>query len=152
MMMISKISSISSKTTLSLWLSGMKASSLAWILFRWEGGCSVILLDFLKFFLLKDSTGENIMVFEGAPAWWAVNRDTWQTIFPHCSRNALCPAKGHSVKVEMLQLLENHFFDPLEQENVSTNPQRFSSCDCNLRNLFQWCSLTGIAKDQNTKC
>jgi len=67
-MRISKIRSISSIPTASLWLSGAKAPSLAQVLLWWEGGCSVILTVFVQFFLSKDSMGDNTTVFEGVPA------------------------------------------------------------------------------------
>ena len=90
-MRISKIRSISSIPTASLWLSGAKAPSLAQVLLWWEGGCSVILTVFVQFFLSKDSMGDNTTVFEGVPACWIVDSDTWQTVFPRCSRYAVLP-------------------------------------------------------------
>lgn len=49
-----------------------------------------------------------------------ISGDTWYPIAPD---TPLCPAQGHSVKLEMLQVLERNFFVPLEQDNVSTMPQ-----------------------------
>lgn len=78
-------------------------------------------MDVVKFFLLKNSRGEKCCLREFQPG-------EQETVIPGRLLSPvavpLCPAQGHSAKVETLQLLESDFFDALEQENAITSSQR----------------------------
>lgn len=91
MRMISKISSISSIPTVPCGRVVWKHHTFSLNFIMVGRRLHVILTDFVKSFLLKDSMGENITVFEGVPAWWIVNGDTWQTVLLRCSRYTIIP-------------------------------------------------------------
>lgn len=92
---------------------------------------------FYVFFLSKECMGESISMLEGVPAWWIADDTWWYLVLQILLQIHLYALpQGHSVKLEMLQLLERNFFGPFGQENVSTILQIQSFCECNLLNLF----------------
>lgn len=78
-------------------------------------------MDVAKFFLLKNSRGEKCCLREFQPG-------EQETVIPGRQLSPiavpLCPARGHPVKVETLQLLESDCFDALEQGNAITSSQK----------------------------